>query len=114
SEWTQPRLRQERRHAGLRGGAGRRSGLVPEPDHRRGLQRIWNVVFQTPVIRGAFLFTPKFTYAPDLITHYKFQKNPQRITYYLRKNAKWSDGVQVSGKDWIFTWKTAVNPKYKD
>ena len=74
----------------------------------------WNVVFQTPVIRGAFLFTPKFTYKPDLITRYKFQTNPQRITYYLRKNAKWSDGVPVTGKDWIFTWKTAVNPKYKD
>ena len=74
----------------------------------------WNVVFQTPVIRGAFLFTPKFTYKPDLITHYKFQTNPQRITYYLRKNSKWSDGVPVTGKDWIFTWKTAVNAKYKD
>jgi peptide/nickel transport system substrate-binding protein len=74
----------------------------------------WNVMFQTPVIRGAFLFTPKFQYKPDLISRYKFQKNPQRITYYLRKNAKWSDGVQVTGKDWTFTWKTAVNPKYKD
>src|SRR5204862_451413 len=30
----------------------------------------WNVMFQTPVIRGAFLFTPKFTYAPDLLTHF--------------------------------------------
>src|SRR5919198_376908 len=74
----------------------------------------WNVVFQTPVIRGAFLFTPKFTYKPDLISHFKFQRNPQRITYYLRKNARWSDGVQVTGKDWIFTWQTAINPKYKD
>src|SRR6476620_7989798 len=74
----------------------------------------WNVVFQTPVIRGAFIFTPKFTYAPDLITRYKFQTNPQRITFYLRKNAKWSDGVPVTGKDWKFTWQTAVNPKYKD
>ena len=74
----------------------------------------WNVMFQTPVIRGAFLFTPKFQYKPDLISHYKFQKNPQRITYYIRKNAKWSDGVQVTGKDWIFTWKTAINAKYKD
>src|SRR5436190_22294430 len=33
----------------------------------------WNVVFQTPVIRGAFIFTPKFTYAPDLISEYKCQ-----------------------------------------
>jgi peptide/nickel transport system substrate-binding protein len=74
----------------------------------------WNVVFQTPVIRGAFLFTPKFTYKPDLITHYKFQTRPQRVTYYLRKNAKWSDGTQVTGKDWKFTWQTAINPKYKD
>src|SRR5215212_5638028 len=74
----------------------------------------WNVVFQTPVIRGAFLFTPKFTYKPDLITRFKFQTRPQRVTYYLRKNAKWSDGVQVTGKDWKFTWQTAINPKYKE
>src|SRR5215212_1186034 len=74
----------------------------------------WNVVFQTPVIRGAFLFTPKFTYKPDLISRFKFQTRPQRVTYYLRKNAKWSDGVPVTGKDWIFTWKTATNAKYKD
>jgi peptide/nickel transport system substrate-binding protein len=74
----------------------------------------WNVVFQTPVIRGAFLFTPKFTYAPDLISSYKLQTKPLRITYNIRKNAKWSDGTQVSGKDWKFTWQTAINPKYKD
>jgi peptide/nickel transport system substrate-binding protein len=74
----------------------------------------WNVVFQTPVIRGAFLFTPKFTYAPDLISRAKLQTRPMRVTYYIRKNAKWSDGTQVTGKDWKFTWQTAVNPKYKD
>ena len=74
----------------------------------------WNVVFQTPVIRGAFLFTPKFTYKPDLISNYKLQTGPMRVTYYIRKNAKWSDGTQVTGKDWKFTWQTAVNPKYKD
>jgi ABC-type transport system substrate-binding protein len=36
------------------------------------------------------------------------------VTYYIRKNARWSDGVPVSGKDWRFTWQTATNPKYKD
>jgi ABC-type transport system substrate-binding protein len=74
----------------------------------------WNVVFQTPVIRGAFLFTPKFTYAPDLISRAKLQTRPMRVTYYIRKNAKWSDGTQVTGKDWKFTWQTAINPKYKE
>src|SRR5438874_11861530 len=69
----------------------------------------WNVMFQTPVIRGAFLFTPKFTYKPDLITKAKLQTRPMRVTYTIRKNAKWSDGVPVTGKDWKFTWQTAVN-----
>jgi peptide/nickel transport system substrate-binding protein len=74
----------------------------------------WNVVFQTPVIRGAFLFTPQFTYKPDLISRYKLQTRPMRVTYYIRKNAHWNDGVQVTGKDFRFTWQTATNPKYKE
>jgi peptide/nickel transport system substrate-binding protein len=74
----------------------------------------WNVVFQTPVIRGAFLFTPKFTYKPDLISKFKFQTGPQRVTYVIRKNAKWSDGVPVTGKDFKFTWQVTQDPKNKD
>src|SRR6187455_3856506 len=41
----------------------------------------WNVVFQTPVIRGAFLVTPDFKYKPDLISRYKLQTRPMRLTY---------------------------------
>jgi peptide/nickel transport system substrate-binding protein len=74
----------------------------------------WNVMFQTPVIRGAFLFTPKFTYKPDLISKFKLQKSPMRLTYTIRKNAKWSDGVPVTGKDFKFTWQTTQNAKYKE
>src|SRR5215831_13713009 len=74
----------------------------------------WNVVFQTPVIRGAFLFTPNFKYKPDLVSSAQLQVNPMRVTYHIRPNAKWSDGVQVTGKDFKFTWQTATNPKYKD
>jgi len=74
----------------------------------------WNVVFQTPVIRGAFLFTPAFKYKPDLISKYVLKAKPQRVTYYIRSKAKWSDGVQVTGKDFRFTWQTAMDPKNKD
>jgi peptide/nickel transport system substrate-binding protein len=74
----------------------------------------WNVVFQTPVIRGAFLFTPQFTYKPDLVSKATLQTKPMRTTYYIRRNAKWSDGTPVTGKDFKFTWQTAINPKYKD
>ena len=71
-------------------------------------------MFQTPVIRGAFLFTPQFTYKPDLISRYTLKTKPLRITYYIRKNSKWSDGVQVTGKDWRFTWQTAISKKYAE
>jgi peptide/nickel transport system substrate-binding protein len=74
----------------------------------------WNVIFQTPVIRGAFVYTPKLQYRPDLISRYTLKTNPMRVTYYIRKNARWSDGVPVTAKDWRFTWQTAMNPKYKD
>jgi peptide/nickel transport system substrate-binding protein len=74
----------------------------------------WNVVFQTPVIRGAFLFTPQFTYRPDLISKFTLKQRPQRVIYTIRKNASWSDGVPVTGKDFRFTWQTTRDPKLKD
>jgi peptide/nickel transport system substrate-binding protein len=74
----------------------------------------WNVFFDTPVIRGAFLPTPDFRRKPDLISHYRLRFNPMRVTYYIRKKARWSDGVPVTGKDFRFTWQTTINPKYKD
>jgi len=74
----------------------------------------WNVVFQTPVVRGAFLFTPQFTYKPDLISKYTLKLRPMRVTYHIRPNARWSDGTQVTGKDWRFTWQTAINKKYAE
>ena len=65
----------------------------------------WNVVFETPVIRGIFILTPAFQYKPDLISKYVVKQNPMRITLYIRKNARWSDGVPVGKADFVFTWK---------
>jgi ABC-type transport system substrate-binding protein len=66
-----------------------------------------NGMFEAPVIRGAFLYTPQFTDKPDLISRYALERKPMRVTYYIRKNAHWSDGVQVTtrtgasrGKRW--------------
>jgi peptide/nickel transport system substrate-binding protein len=74
----------------------------------------WNVVFQTPVIRGAFLYTPNLTYKPDLISRYTLKLRPMRVTYYIRKNARWSDGVPVTGRDFAFTLNTIRNLRYRE
>jgi peptide/nickel transport system substrate-binding protein len=74
----------------------------------------WNSVFLTPVLRGVFMVQPNFTYKPDLITKFKLQQGPMRVTYYLKAKAKWSDNVPVTGKDIKFTWQTIMDPKLKD
>jgi peptide/nickel transport system substrate-binding protein len=74
----------------------------------------WNSVFLTPVLRGVFMVQPNFTYKPDLITKFKLQQGPMRVTYYIKAKAKWSDNVPVTGKDIKFTWQTIMDPKIKD
>lgn len=74
----------------------------------------WNSVFLTPVLRGVFMIQPNFTYKPDLISKFKLQQAPMRVTYYIKAKAKWSDGVAVTGKDIKFTWQTIMDPKIKD
>lgn len=32
------------------------------------------------------------------------------ITYHLRTNARWQDGVPITGKDVAFTWRAIMNP----
>jgi peptide/nickel transport system substrate-binding protein len=73
----------------------------------------WNSVFLTPVLRGAFLIRPNFTYKPDIISKFKLQQRPMRVTYYQGKG-QWSDNVPVTGKDIKFTWQTIMDPKIKD
>src|SRR6266508_546924 len=73
-----------------------------------------NSVFLTPVLRGVFMIQPNFTYKPDLISKFKLQQRPMRVTYYIKAKAKWSDNVPVTGKDIKFTWRTIMDPKIKD
>jgi oligopeptide transport system substrate-binding protein len=41
----------------------------------------------------------------------KWEINDQGARFFLRKDAKWSDGKAVTAKDFLFSWKTALDPK---
>jgi oligopeptide transport system substrate-binding protein len=41
----------------------------------------------------------------------KWEVNDKGATFYLRKDAKWADGVPVTAKDFVFAWRTVVDPK---
>src|SRR5262245_39059165 len=52
----------------------------------------WGQYIETPIIRGAFLIRPDYTYKPDLISAAKTTVNPFRVTYKIRKQARWNSG----------------------
>lgn len=45
-----------------------------------------------------------YTWRPRLVTHVDFtKKRPFTLTYHIRPEARWSDGVAVSARDFLFT-----------
>ena len=41
----------------------------------------------------------------------RWEVTPTQATFWLRKNAKWSDGQPVTAADFIFAWQTALKPE---
>jgi peptide/nickel transport system substrate-binding protein len=59
------------------------------------------------VLRGAFRVGPERTWQPDLVTRADFTTRPPlTITYRIRPEARWSDGVPVTAHDFVFTHET--------
>jgi oligopeptide transport system substrate-binding protein len=40
----------------------------------------------------------------------RWQLRPDGATFWLRRNARWSDGRPVTARDFVFAWRTAVTP----
>ena len=41
----------------------------------------------------------------------RWEMDEQDARFYLRKNARWSDGEPVTAHDFVFAWQTVVNPR---
>lgn len=48
---------------------------------------------------------------PGVATDWKVSGDGLTYTYYLRKNAKWSNGDPVTAHDFEYSWKRALDPK---
>jgi peptide/nickel transport system substrate-binding protein len=53
---------------------------------------------------------PDLSYEPVLVKHVTVETNPFALTYQLKPEAEWSDGVPVSADDLIFTLEAIRNP----
>jgi peptide/nickel transport system substrate-binding protein len=59
------------------------------------------------VLRGAFAIGPGFTWRPDLVTSVDVTRRaPFTLTYHIRPEARWSDGVPITARDFAFTFST--------
>src|SRR5215216_1344570 len=70
------------------------------------------------VIVGSHVLTPAFVYKPYLISNVKVQQKPFRLTYFIKKNAKWYEGGKgvtrdVTAADYIFTWRTIMDKRWE-
>ena len=70
------------------------------------------------VIVGSHVLTPSFVYKPYLISKVKVQQRPFRLTYFIKKSAKWYEGGKgvtrdVTAQDYIFTWRTVMDKRWE-
>ena len=56
------------------------------------------------VFRGAFRVMPNFEYRPDLLARAQYTTTPPyTLTFHIRRDARWSDGMPVTARDFVFT-----------
>jgi peptide/nickel transport system substrate-binding protein len=67
-----------------------------------------------PILAGGLIFNQKAQLVPYLFSALPkiIKADPLTVTFSYKPNAVWSDGQQITGADFVATWKTIMNPNY--
>lgn len=61
------------------------------------------------VLESPFDVGPDFTWRPRLVSRVAFTKRPPfTLTYHIRPEARWSDGVPITAADFVFTHRALL------
>ena len=61
------------------------------------------------VLYGAFDLGPDYVRRPKLVSDVDFTtKPPFTLTYHIRPEARWSDGVPITARDFVFTYRARL------
>jgi peptide/nickel transport system substrate-binding protein len=63
------------------------------------------------VVEGAFEVGSDLVFRPNLVSSVAIGRNPLTLTYRIRPEARWSDGVPVTASDFVFTYKIFATQK---
>jgi peptide/nickel transport system substrate-binding protein len=77
-----------------------------------GCNNTWTSWTAGVALASIYIVKPNFSLAPYMGSAKVTSKKPFTLLVTINKKAKWSDGVQVSADDLIFTWQTIINPKF--
>jgi peptide/nickel transport system substrate-binding protein len=91
-------------------------GADQEPLHLNTLivggDHLWTQNAHWPTMALSLKVTPRGTYANDLVSRVAFTRRPFTVTYYIKRNARWSDGRPITAQDYRFTWQTIMNKSF--
>jgi peptide/nickel transport system substrate-binding protein len=73
-----------------------------------------NSLFMNTILAGGVYYDDKVKLQPQLLTALPklLQKEPLKATATYKPNAVWSDGKQITGADFLATYKTIMNPNW--
>ena len=80
----------------------------PQLDANRATDASSNVVL-AHVMEGLLGYDIDAQLVPGVAERYEIREDG--ATFWLREDALWSDGVQVTARDFIFSWKRALDPE---
>ena len=67
-----------------------------------------------PVLAPGAYYNQKAKLVPELLAGLPrmVKANPLTVTFAYKKNARWSDGRPITGRDFVATYRTIMNPKW--
>jgi len=63
------------------------------------------------MMRGLLQYGPHGRVIPCLAEHWTLSPDGKHYTFYLRKNARWSDGQPVTAQNFVDAWQRVLDPK---
>jgi peptide/nickel transport system substrate-binding protein len=89
--------------------------LDVEPDMLNAARSVLaaTAVVGSAVLAGPYRLTADLEFEPWLIDgEPELTEDPFTVTYRIRDDAVWSDGVPITARDFEFTWQTLTNPDW--
>ncbi|MEW9906372.1 MAG: ABC transporter substrate-binding protein [Candidatus Symbiodolus clandestinus] len=65
------------------------------------------------LLEGLVVMDPEGKIASGVASHWQHSADLKTWTFYLRHNAKWSNGDPVTARDFVYSWRRLADPKTK-